>query len=197
MVKRLKCVTVAMSWRFGQASVVASRTHVSLSASPWNTDNVRASACVEPVGSADAIVVPVEVKIKLEPYARRTWKRSPAAPVQVSCTPVVVDVELRVKPGVGGPRAPAAPTSNVSSCCAVRPEASVAMTRKSYLPATRPVVLSDVVHVTRPAAPSPGPPGIEGEVGLDGSMLRVEVQIPLPTSANADAIDARPGCVGN
>src|SRR5258708_9974732 len=130
--------------------------------------------------------------MKREPYARRTWKRSPAAPVQVSCTPVVVDVELMVKPAVGGPREPAAPTSNVSSFCAVRPEASVAMTRKSYLPEAKPAVLSEVAHVTRPATARPGPPGVVGEAGLIGSMLRMEVHTPLPNGAYANSSEARP-----
>src|SRR5258708_40061811 len=49
--------------------------------------------------------------------------------------------------------------------------------------------------VRGPAAPRPGPPGVDGEVGLDGSMLRIEVQIPLPSGANANASDARPVCV--
>src|SRR5260370_9471342 len=64
-----------------------------------------------------------------------------------------------------------------------------------YWAATGRGVRRGVDRGTRAAAPRPGPPGVDGEVGLDGSMLRIEVQIPLPSGANANASDARPVCV--
>src|SRR5260370_41989738 len=69
------------------------------------------------------------------------------------------------------------------------------MPGRSYWRATGRGGRREVDRVTRPAAPRPGPPGVDGEVGLDGSMLRIEVQIPLPSGANANASDARPVCV--
>src|SRR5258708_11381990 len=95
MVKRVKCVTVAMSCRFGQSSAVASRTHVWLAASQWKTDIVCACACVVPAGSAkdraaggarrgDRATAPALVAVGLEtrPQARNFGDHNPGAPLR-------------------------------------------------------------------------------------------------------------------
>src|SRR5712692_849038 len=70
IVKKLKWVTVAMSWRFDQSSVVGSRTHVPLAASQWNTDRVCACASVVPAGSANVSVAGWSSRWTAEPLAR-------------------------------------------------------------------------------------------------------------------------------
>src|SRR5258707_14652843 len=131
-------------------------------------------------------------KFALLPNERRTWKRSPAAPVQVRWTPIGVAKTSSEKPGVGGPRAPTAPTANESNCCAVRPELSVAVTLQTYLPAARPAVLNEVDHAIKPATPTTGPPGADGVAGLVGSTLGIAVQSLLPIGANEKSTEAMP-----
>src|SRR3989442_11658152 len=91
-------------------------------------------------------------KVPFAPIARRTWYSVPAPRVHARCVPAVVAEAVSWKPGVGGPRAPAAPTKNVSVVWAERPALSVTITRKSYLPAARPA--------GRGAAGQPGAPAL-------------------------------------
>src|SRR6266851_2102782 len=91
-----------------------------------------------------------EERVPLAPIARRTWYSVPAPPVQARCVPAVVAEAVNWNPGVGGPRAPAAPTKKLSFVSALRPALSVTWTRKSYLPAARAVVRSVVAQADRP-----------------------------------------------
>src|SRR5579859_6295607 len=114
------------------------------------------------------VVVPSDSKVVLVPEARRSWKTSPMAPVHVRFTPFGVGVALRVNPLVGGPRAPAVPTKKLETCCALLPSVSVTVTLKSYLPAARPVVLSEVDHAVGSPTVRFDPPGLDGEFGVFG-----------------------------
>ena len=97
--------------------------------------------------------------------------------------PVVVDATERLKPGVGGPRAPATPTAKLSNCCVVWPLTSVAITRKTYLPAERPVVLKLLIQVAMPAGARIGLPGAIGAPGVVGVTSGIAVHGPPPTGA--------------
>src|SRR5713101_859103 len=123
-------------------------------------------------------VLPRAVKPALESTERRTWKKSPVTPVQLRRIPVVVGATERLKPTVGGPRAPATPTTNESNCWVVWPFASMTTTRNTYLPAETPVVLKAVPQLAMPAGARIGPPGATGEFGLIGSMSGMEVHAP-------------------
>ena len=104
--------------------------------------------------------------------------------------PAVVAEAESWKPGCGGPRAPAAPTKNVSVVSAVRPAVSVTLTLKSYLPAARPVVRRVVVHAGAPAsADRPGPAGWVGAPGVTGLRL---IQSPPPAGAKKNSTEAMP-----
>ena len=77
-----------MSWRFGQSSVVASRTHVWLGASKWNTDIVSACACVVPAGSAKASVADWSRRCTGAPLARLVAFTSYTGPNAVMSVPI-------------------------------------------------------------------------------------------------------------
>src|SRR5690348_11247793 len=128
-------------------------------------------------------VLPSDTKSVLESLERRIWKKSPVTPVQLRLKPVVEVAIERLKPGVGGPRAPATPTTKESNCWVVWPFASVAMARKTYLPDERPVVLNADAHVAMPSGAMSGPPGATGAPGATGITFGMAVHGPPPTGA--------------
>src|SRR5260370_29191093 len=104
MVNRLKCVTVAMSWRFGQSSVVASRTQVWLVGSQWNTDIVCACAGVVSAGSAKASVAGWSRRCTRAPLARLVAVTSYTGPQAVMVEPHPRGGAAGATPAPGAPR---------------------------------------------------------------------------------------------
>ena len=114
IVKRLKCVTVATSCRFGQSRVVGSRTQVWLVASQWNTDIVCACACVVPAGSAKASVAGWSSRCTGAPLARLVAFTSYTGP-----NAVMPD------PSAGGAASGATPTASLSVLAPWTPTATL------------------------------------------------------------------------
>src|SRR5258708_21226418 len=114
MVNRLKCVTVAMSWRFGQSSVVASRTQVWLVESQWNTDIVCACAGVVPAGSAKASVAG---------WSRRCTGAPPAR--LVAFTADTGPKAVMFQPNAGGAASGATPTARLPLLAVGTPTATL------------------------------------------------------------------------
>src|SRR6202521_3410033 len=83
IVKKLKWLTVAISCRFGQSSVVDSRTQVWLVASQWNTDIACACAWVVPAGRAKVSVAGWSRRCTGAPLARLVAVTSSTGPAAV------------------------------------------------------------------------------------------------------------------
>src|SRR5215467_3434160 len=129
------------------------------------------------------VVLPRDTNPVLESLDRRTWKKSPVMPVQLRRIPVALGVIESWNAAVGGPRAPATPTTNVSNCWVVWPLASVTTARKTYLPAERPEVLKAVPKLAMPTGARIGPPGATGARGAMGRTSGIAVHGPPPTGA--------------
>src|SRR5260370_12551474 len=114
MVNRLKCVTVAMSWRFGQSSVVAARTQVWIVGSQWNTDIVCACAGVVSAGSAKASVAGWSRRCTGAPLARLVALTSYTGPKAVM-----------FEPNAGGAASGATPTARLPLLAVGTPTATL------------------------------------------------------------------------
>src|SRR5437879_3327364 len=108
---------------------------------------------------------------------RRTWTVSLPAGAQVSRAPPARAMTRRSR--VGGPRGHVPQKVMVRTCSDVWPWAFVALTRRSYEPASC-QVFQTAAQLASGWGPADGPPALQGINGkVDGSL----VQLPLPLGA--------------